>query len=284
METLYSIFPAELEWPPGVDDIMKVPLDASSLRLVSGAKRLEQLPALKTLKALWCFDIDEKNLRSICECTSLESIYIGNIKTENFGCLRNLPNLKILGLDGCSRATSLREFGRFQSLSGLAITHFKNVHDLGPLAVLRFLRALAVSGSIWTRMRVESFRPLGELRSLEFLALTNIKAEDESLRPLEGLTNLTQLDIANFYPVEEFAWLSRRLRSTECAWFQPYIEMENINCKKCERATMVLFTGKRKPLLCSQCDKKAFEKHVRVWNELSEKAADNAIKRYPTRP
>jgi len=273
METLYSIFPARREWPSALDDVAKAPQDSSSIRLISGAQNLEKLPSYKNLKALWCFDIDGNKLGSICGCASLESLYVKNIKTENLGCLRHLTNVRVLGVETCSKVTSLAAFSALQSLSGLAITHFKNVHSLGSLANLRELRALAVAGSIWTRMRVDTFKSLEELRNLELLHLTNIKAEDESLRPLATLQNLKQLDIANFYPMSEFAWLSQRLRTTKCTWFQPYIEMKHMECKKCKKATMVMLTGKHKPTVCIQCDEKALRKHVREWDEVTEKAA-----------
>src|SRR5205823_12591042 len=154
-----------------------------------------------------------------------EALYIENIKTETLGALKKLTNLRVLGVETCSRVASLAAFSDLQSLSGLAITHFKNVHNLDPLGNLRELRALADSGSMWTRMQVDTFRPLEQLENLELLHLTNIKTEDESLRPLAGLQNLKQLDIANFYPMSEFAWLSQRLRKTECMWFQPFNEV-----------------------------------------------------------
>lgn len=273
MDTLYSIFPSRCQWPAAINDVVKAPRDTSGIRLISGAKSFDALPSQKSLKALWCFDVNEKKLDSICDCTSLESLYIENIKTENFGCLKKLTNLRILGLESCARAASLELFGELQSVSGLAITHFKNVHNLGPLAELRSLRALAVAGSVWTKMQVDSFGPLEGLRNLELLHLTNIKAEDESLRPLGGLHNLKYLDIANFYPMSEFAWLSQQLKTTECTWFQPYIEMKHVECKKCKKATMVMLTGIRKPTLCSQCNKGALEKHVHEWNKLTKMAA-----------
>ena len=196
-----------------------------------------------------------------------------DIKAEDFGCLKDLTNLRILSLETCSKAKSLAAFSGLETLSGLAITHFKNVHDLGPLAKLKSLKALAVSGSMWTRMKVDSFKPIEELKNLELLHLTNIKAEDESLRPLGELQRLKHLDIANFYPMSEFAKLSQKLRATECTWFQPYIEIKHMECKKCGGATMVMLTGKRKPTLCSHCDNKKLEKHVRDWNVHTENEA-----------
>lgn len=273
METLYSIFPARRQWSPAVDDVTKAPLDTRSICLTSGARQFDKLPSYKSLKALWCANVDADKLAAVCDCSSLESLYIENIKTEHLGCLKALTNLTVLGLDSCSKATSLEALGELQSLSGLAITHFKNVHDLAPLAELRSLRALAVAGSMWTRMQVDSFKPLAGLGNLELLHLTNIKAGDESLRPLGGLENLRHLDIANFYPMAEFAWLSRKLATTECTWFRPYIEMKHMLCKKCSGATMQLLTGKRKATLCSQCDKNALEQQVHEWNAIAAKTS-----------
>lgn len=250
---------------------MKAPPDTISLRLISGAKKLELLPSFKHLKSLWCFDINDDKLEFISRCQSIESLYIENLRTPNLGRLRNLINLKLLGIETCSKPTSLDAIAGLKSLSGLAITHFKNVHDLGPLAELSSLRALAVGGSMWTRMNVNSFKPLEGLRNLEFLSLTNIKALDESLRPLGELINLKRLDIANFYPMREFAWLSQKLKSTECSWFEPFVDLRLWQCQKCSRSTMLMLTGKRKSRLCKLCDAGALEDHVQNWTQVTRK-------------
>lgn len=183
-------------------------------------------------------------------------------------CLENLSNLKTLGIERCSKITSLEFLRGFTSLSGLAIVHFKNVDDLTPLSELKSLRALAVEGSMWTRMRVQSFSPLGSLENLEFLSLGNTKALDESLEPLGNLRNLQNLHLANFYPMEEFARLSQKLKNTNCNWLQPYTNVECFACKKCKANMMVMLTGKRKPLLCTQCDREALNRYVEKWNDL----------------
>lgn len=273
METRSSIFPALRTWPPALNDVEKASLDSSSLRLVTGAGHIEKLPSYKHLKALWCSGIDQSDLTSICQCTSLDSLYLENIKTADLRCLKNLSNLRTLGLESCSKITTLQSLAELEALGGLAIIHFKNVHDLGPLADLVSLRALAVAGSMWTRMQVDTLAPLAELRNLEFLHLTNLHASDESLRPIAKLQNLKLLETANFYPMREFAWLSQKLANTECTWFRPYVEMKHRPCAKCEQQTMVMLTGKRKPILCRQCDRRRLENHIREWNEATQTGA-----------
>ena len=269
MLALESIFPMRRRWDRAVDDVSKVPVDAVSIRLVSGAKNIDKLPSYTRLESLWGFDVDARALGAICDCAALESLYLDNIKTGDLSSLERLTGLRVLGLERCSKLTSLDDVGELESLQGLGITHFKNVHHLGPLARLKMLRALAVAGSIWTTMRVASFQPLQELQALEFLHLTNIKPDDQSLKPLARLTKLKTLEIANFYPAADFAWLARSLPTTECQWFRPYVEMSNLQCKKCGATSMVMPTGKGTALTCKDCDGPRLEKKIREWNAAS---------------
>ena len=52
---------------------------------------------------------------------------------------------------------------------------------------------------MWTKMQVDTLKPLEELKNLEYLPHANIKAENTSLSPLAMLQKLKQLDIANFF-------------------------------------------------------------------------------------
>jgi len=270
MIAVESIFPARCVWDRALDDVSKAPADASRIRLVSKAKNIDKLPSFGKLKSLWCFDIGAHELDAICRCASLESLYIDNVKTGDLSGFRRLRELKVLGLERCSKVNSLADLADLRSLEGLAITHFKNVHDLMPLSRMTNLRALAVAGSMWTTMRVESLKPLEELTNLEFLHLTNIKPEDGTLKSLGSLAKLKKLDIANFYPTSEFAWLARQLNSTECDWFKPSIEIRSFPCKKCGAMTMVMLTGKGATPICMTCDKPKLEKHLREWNAESK--------------
>lgn len=269
MDALHSIFPARRTWPSAIADVAAAPQDVTEIRLVAGARNFDRLRTYTKLEALWCFDINGNALEAICACTSLKSLYIENLKTDDLRSLRNLRRLEILGIETGSKVRSFVELSELRSLWGLALTHFKNVHDLTPLSDLGALRALAVAGSMWTRMRVASWWPLERLKQLEYLHLTNIKADDESLKPLGQLAMLRQLDIANFYPMKEFAWLAQRLKLTECTWFNPYVAVKHSACKKCGEHSMLMLTGKRKPMLCLRCDGKRIDKHLVEWNQAS---------------
>jgi hypothetical protein len=265
---LNSIFPAKCAWPEAIDDVRHAPRDATAIRLVAKAKGIRELPSLRDLKALWCFDIDAAALELLGDCAAMESLYIENLRADNVRALLKLKHLGILSIETCSRIDSIPDLESLQELRGLALTHFSKVHDLGPLGGLRRLVSLAVAGSMWKRMNVSSFSPLRELRDLAFLHLTNIKAADESLEPLRGLSNLRQLDIANFYPTREFARLARSLAATECAWFKPFVVLEFAACDQCG-GRKVMLTGKGASSICPKCKASRFEAHLAQWHEAS---------------
>ncbi|HUG72977.1 MAG TPA: hypothetical protein VMK82_06095 [Steroidobacteraceae bacterium] len=265
---LNAIFPAKCTWPEAIDDLPHASRDATNIRLVAKAKGIRELPLLRDLKALWCSDIDAAALEFVGECATLESLYIENLRADNIRALLKLKHLRILSIETCSRIDSIPDLESLHELRGLALTHFSKVQDLRPLGGLRRLASLAVAGSMWKRMNVSSFSPLRELRDLAFLHLTNIKAADESLEPLRGLSNLRQLDIANFYPTREFAKLARSLASTECTWFKPFVVLEFAKCAECG-SRKVMPTGKGASSICPKCKKSKFEAHIAEWNEAS---------------
>lgn len=271
VENSIRIFPARLDWSEAAHKVDSVHSDIKKLRLVAKAKGLERLNQLTRLQSLWCFGINPESLGYISECSSLEGLYIDILKSDSITCLRRLGFLKVLSIDSCSKIDSLRELSDFQNLEGLAIINFKNVHEIDPLSKLINLQQLAVAGSIWTRMKIKSLKPLSSLTNLKYLHLTSLKAEDESIKPLVALNQLEKLEIANFYPMEEVAWLSGKLKNTKCSWFRPYIELP-FDCPKCEKDTMLMLTGKGKPNLCKECDAKRLAKHVAEFEEVAAAA------------
>jgi hypothetical protein len=256
------ILPAHLEWPKAADNLNSISRGATRIRLVTGAKGFERLAEFEQLEALWCFGIDDKCLKQISTCLSLKELYLDyKLKTADLSPLLNLPKLSILTIDSCSRMTSLEQLASFKSLVGLSIVNFKNVHDIGPLAELSNLRELAVEGSMWMRMKIDTLAPIGGLQRLEVLHLTNLKVADESLAPLASLSRLRELQIANFYPYEEFARLAAKHPQTTSQWFAPFIST-SWSCKECKVGEMVMLTGKGKPMLCRRCNTQRLARHV----------------------
>ncbi len=264
MDNTDEIFPARQSWSQAVSDISTTNKNVVELRLISKVKGITKLSQLSKLKRLWCFDVNEDFFDKICKCTSLEELFIENLKTNEIEKLQLLTSLTVLSIERCNKLENLASFSMLKHLKALRIESLKNVTDMSPLVNLPNLEVLVVAGGMESssRMKVSTFSPLSHLKKLKYLHLTNIKALDNSLEPLGTLTNLIRLDLANFYPTEEFAKLSRKLPSTKSTWFSPYIDIPYTNCKKCQKKTMVMLSGSSKPSLCKECDKEKLNAHI----------------------
>jgi len=269
-----DVFPAMAGFPEAFTNVAEVPKNVKLLRLVSKAQHLPLLPELSQLERLWCFDLNAKSAPIVGSLSSLRRLYVDGIRLEGVRALTGLTQLEVLSLERCTGVTSLAELASFQGVKALGVTHFPNVHSLKPLRQFGSLNALVAAGGMWTRMTVESLAPLALLRELRFLHLSNLKALDESLGPLAELSGLEILELPNFYPVEEFARLSARLRKTKCTWFASFIAMgASMLCPKCGHGSMVLLTGKGMPTLCSLCDEVRLKKHDDHFRNLAARTA-----------
>jgi hypothetical protein len=263
------LFPALAGFTPAVGDVAEIPEGATSARLVQDVRNFHELSSRVRLAKLWCFGIDETRLRTIASCESLTNLFIDGVRVDDLSLLGRLRKLESLSLEGAPKIRSLDWVREFDHLKGLALLDFRAVNQLGPLADLAQLRALAVAGSMWTRMTVESLSPLSTLTALKFLHLTNLKPLDRSLEPLRRLSALEELECANFYPMEEFASLAAALPHTTCSWFTPFVPFPSIPCKKCGQTRLVLRTGMPTATLCLACDQARVRKHEAAFGAIA---------------
>jgi hypothetical protein len=268
-----QLFPALMEWPPAVTDVGLVPSGVTRMRMNDNARGGESLVGLTQLESVWCFNINTKAIQHISRCTGLKSLYIEFLKVQSLEWVSRLENLTVLSLERNYKIESLAELAGLRHLECLRITNFKKVHDISVLSSLKDLRQLAVEGGMWTRMKLDTLKPISSLTKLEYLNLTSLRSDDRSLRPLGELVGLKLLDIANAYPMEEFAWLSGKLRNTECTWFQPYINLANgFFCKKCDQKLLVMCPGSGARTICKHCDADKLAKHVDRFNDIAARA------------
>jgi len=94
--------------------------------------------------------------------------------------------------------------------------------------------------------------------------------EQDGLLPLAKLRKLKYLTISNKYKMEDVAALVGARPDIECDLFKPVSDVVDVfSCKKCGKHTMVLPTGKGKPLMCISCDEKRIKKHINMFNQIA---------------
>ena len=261
-----DLYPHEAGFPSAISDVSDAPSTATDVRLVADARGWDRLPALRNLARLWCFRINDERLALITQCRSLKRLYLDGVRVPLHGVNR-LTNLEVLSVDSATRLESLEEVPASLPLEGLSVTNAPKVRSLAPLRERHHLRALNVSGGVWSKMTVDSLGPLAGLGELKYLDLMNLKVQDGSLEPLGSLIGLRELNLPNFYSVHEFAKLAARLRGTQCPWFRPTVDLPNVDCRKCGKESLVLLTGKRTRTMCRFCDADRIRKHEALFRE-----------------
>ena len=193
--------------------------DSEQLYFSSDGSSHRGIHRFKRLRQVWLYRVNQSFLEEIAQLSHLESIHIDRNTATDLTCLKRLPRLRRLVIHGGTKIENLDWVSELASLEILAIENFKRVTRLDALASQTSLTALALEGSMWTRMSVASLRPISGLLKLRWLFLTNFAARDRSLRALYLLRKLEVLGTAAFYPDEEFIRLRRALPGLRCDWF-----------------------------------------------------------------
>jgi hypothetical protein len=232
------------------------------------------LPSLSGLKrlSLWSH-VTQPLFEAACQIEALQALQIKWSNIVKLDSIRKLKNLQALAIGSSTRIESIEPLADLISLQFLEIENFKKITDFTPLIALKNLESLSVTGSMWSRQNVGSLEPFAQMTWLKSLAVdtTHIK----SIRPLARLTQLQSLGIGGKLPFEEYARLSTKLPNTECRWFSPYLELSDSGyspCKSCGQKSMVMLTGRGKPILCKHCDSVKLIKHEQAFEAIRQKA------------
>ena len=245
-----------LDW-----DLGRVPENEKKKVIAAWAKTLPSLSNLRRL-CVWSH-VTQPLFDAICEVTSLEVLHLKWSNVRHLDAIRGLRTLKALSIGSSTRVESITPLGDLPSLELLEIENFKRISDFSPLLKLHSLRDLSVTGSMWSKQAVASLQPFAEMTWLTSLCVDTSSVS--SIRELAALTNLESLGVGGRLPYAEYAWLAAKLPNTVCQWFQPYLDLADSGyspCKSCGKASMVMVTGKGKPVLCRHCDEAKLAKHV----------------------
>jgi hypothetical protein len=212
------------EWdilPPVLDKLSQIPRNATEVRFRRNVKSHCGIAKFGSITKLWAHGVNQDFLLEISRLEKLELLHLENVTATELSPLKALTKLQNLSVVGATKVTGLNWLPTTPNLRFLAIENAKMVHDLSPLSELTQLEALGLEGSMWTAMRVSSLAPLSSLTNLRFLFMTNLKAADKSLRPLQELHNLRVMECGNFFGDEQFMFLASALPYLRCQWLPP---------------------------------------------------------------
>jgi hypothetical protein len=210
------------------------------------------------------------HLEMIANGYPFDGLRIYNYRDADLSPLARLNQLTSLQIEWASKVSSIEPLEQLKQLRVLKLVDLPRVHDLTPLSQLSKLEHLEVSGGIWKRMKISTIRWITRLSKLQSLALRGLVIEDDDITLISELPLLKKLNLANTWPMEQFAHLFACLGSA-IEFPQPEMELLDVECGKCG-ARKVMLIGRRKPTLCPVCHVKRLELEKRKFNEAIEAA------------
>jgi len=147
---------------------------------------------------------------------------------NDFSCLSILDKLEYMIIEWNIRATQLWDMSGNLALKGIKLWDTKKITNFHELTTAPTLKELAIDESVDSQLgsspwKLETLKPLSQLKNLEKLNLTVSKVQDSDITPLLDLKKISKLSIiANLFSLEEFALLNAKLKNAEIYPNQPF--------------------------------------------------------------
>jgi len=164
-----------------------------------------KLPNLEEVKYLgFVSRVNQKMFDAACNVPNLEGLFIKWSGIKNIDSLRIPKKLRHLWLGSSSQLESIDVLGELTSLVTLELQQLNKISDFNVLSKLTNLEGLGIDGSMWTTQKIDTLKPLANLRKLKYLTLISTQLKDKSFDPILNLTELVYFQSSWNYPEAEF--------------------------------------------------------------------------------
>ena len=164
-----------------------------------------ELPSLKEAKYLWFVSrVNQKMFDAACNMPNLEGLFIKWSGIKSIESLRIPKKLRHLWLGSSSQVENIDVLGELNQLITLTLEQLNLISDFSVLANSSSLEGLGLNGGMWTAQKIDTLRPLANLRNLKYLTLINTRTKDKSFDPILNLTELVRFDSSWNYHESEF--------------------------------------------------------------------------------
>lgn len=199
-----------------------VPMDADAARLRRDKASHRGIGQRTALRELAASSVNQDFLDEIGQLTGLEYLELGySVTATDLRPLTMLKSLRHLTMDSPRAITDFTPILELPALERLFIENAKHLSSLDWLRPLKGrLRALGIEGSLWTKHRIPTLKPL-EGFELEALFLTSTSLDDQDLSPIATMPRIKFLSTAINAPRSQFEALHRAKPELTCDWFDP---------------------------------------------------------------
>ncbi|KAB0564623.1 leucine-rich repeat domain-containing protein [Brucella pituitosa] len=196
---------------------------------------------------------NENNFEELCGALSARVVVFYEMRVSALSSLQEISGLEHLAINWNNKVTDLSPLSYLSCLKTLSLIDTPKATDISPLSTLQELCAFEFSGAptLSNKNTAKSLEPLVALTRLEELRLTNLKVEEDGLRPIAKCRGLKRLSVANTFDTEDYAFLAAKMPNTVCRHFNATVQVQGDAIK---RGIDTMVVGRRKPFLSSRED------------------------------
>jgi len=210
------------KWPTRVTSTQNIKSDQTSVSFKRERYSHQGISAYKSIRNLVAVGVNQEFLNEISELSNLRYLDMEVVTVDDLAPLKKLKQLKILKLYGIRKNVDISPLLLLKNLYSLFIENAKFVYSLDVFSEAHHLKALGIEGSMYTKQKIESLKPLSNLQSLEALFMASVQLKDKNLSYLAQIPNLQVLDCARFAPKEKFDELRTLMPNLKCNWCDQY--------------------------------------------------------------
>lgn len=193
---------------------------------------------------------------------------LSDLKITDFKSVEIPDEVENLYVRDCKKLTSTIGMSKLKNLKTLWIYGSDKISSLEDLPNLI---SLIISPSFNGNIKIVSLEPISKLQSLETLYFAG-NVIDGSLSPLHNLKKLKTLFLSNSYEWKEFATLEAQQKNLDFEWKGGVVYNANpgiLKCKICD-APLAMFTGKRLPMVCPDCNPGKINTHLQRYAAIAK--------------
>ncbi len=213
---------------------------------------------LSSVQALDVRNVDSRGFSEILARSRATDLRIYHLKIGSLDGIDCLHSVTKLRLEWATKVTTLGPVYNMSGLSELQIVDFSRLGNVAGVEKLTGLRRLVLEGGVWKPLRLASIRPVASIHDLEEFTLLNTHLEDDDITCLAALRHLKSLTLSNQFDRAQVAMLARHLNAHLAAPLAASTP-SHLACPSCS-GTKHMFTGRRMPFLCPQCERARFER------------------------
>lgn len=226
---------------------------------------------LEGQSALDLRNIDKKSWELILSRTEAVELSLYHLTTNSLSGIDKLRKTLRLAIEWGTKISDVTPVFGMEWLQSLYISDFRLLRSLAGIESLQGLTELHLSGntgSLNPPLRLSSIKPLARLKNLQRLELQNVRLEDDDVTPIASISTLTELVIAHNFDRKQLAFLARSLNPQLKKPIRACDEIK-VPCSQCGNPQF-LFTGRRMPILCRNCEGAKFDRLTLEFEELQQ--------------